>query len=149
MTILETTCHPRAASRARPTLDRASGNARAAVRCQWKRADDGQLVSEWRHAEEAKLPSSAHDKTTQRYFPTLSNRRHVMNMPRLPAREVEALAWQGATQLPFPGPRIRGEALLTSRLKGSAEVAMRLIAVSASVLIIHIAALKYVFLAAH
>ena len=52
-----------------------------------------------------------------------------------------------AMRLPSPEPRRGGDQPLASRLKESAEMATRLITVSATVLIIHLAVLKYIFLA--
>ena len=69
-----------------------------------------------------------------------------MNTLRLRARDVEALVWKGGSNLP-PTPRPDKNRLLAFRLDGFARAAARRITVSLTVLTVHFAVLKYIFLA--
>ena len=69
-----------------------------------------------------------------------------MKTPRLRARDVEALVWKGSSNL-RPTPPPDKSRLLAIRLDGFARAAAREITVSLTVLTIHFAVLKYIFLA--
>jgi hypothetical protein len=70
-----------------------------------------------------------------------------MNTHRLRTHNIEAPASQGHAHLPPVMPHRSPSDPSASELRDFAEAATRLVTISATVLVIHLAALKYIFLA--
>lgn len=113
--------------------------------CQWKRAGDVTLLSARRHRCRADCDSPDHHESVEHHSSTSTKGTLAVKVQSTQERFYEALAPLGMPDLPTKSSGTGQRPSRVSKLKYAAEAVGRWSMITAAVVLIHLATLKFIF----